>query len=40
MQGNYTTLTNVSDTELQRIIEQHISPLFISVHTSRIRPCA
>lgn len=33
LQGNYTTLTNVSDTELQRIIEQHISPLFISVHT-------
>lgn len=33
LQGNYTTLTNVSDAELQRIIDQHISPLFISVHT-------
>ena len=33
MQGNYTTLTNVSDEELDRIIRQRIAPLYISVHT-------
>lgn len=32
LQGNYVTLTNVSDRELQRIVEQQISPLYISVH--------
>jgi len=32
--GNYLTLTNVSDTELQRIIDQRLSPLYISVHAT------
>lgn len=32
LHGNYVTLTNVSDRELQRIVEQQISPLYISVH--------
>ena len=32
MMGNYVTLTNVSDRELDRIIARHVSPLYISVH--------
>ena len=32
MMGNYVTLTNVSDRELQRIIDRRCSPLYISVH--------
>ena len=32
--GNYVTLTNVSEREIQRIIDQHISPLYISVHAT------
>ena len=32
MMGNYVTLTNVSDAELDRIIRRHCSPLYISVH--------
>ncbi len=32
MMGNYVTLTNVSDAELDRIIARHCSPLYISVH--------
>lgn len=31
--GNYITLTNISEHEIQRIIEMHISPVNISVHT-------
>jgi len=34
MMGNYVTLTNVSDRELQRIIDRHCSPLYISVHAT------
>ena len=34
MMGNYVTLTNVSDAELQRIIDRHCSPLYISVHAT------
>lgn len=30
--GNYVTLTNVSDAELERIIKRRVSPLYISVH--------
>ena len=33
MCGNFVTLTNVSDSELQRIIRLHLSPLYVSVHT-------
>lgn len=32
--GNYITLTNLTDREIDRIIEMHISPIFISVHTT------
>lgn len=32
--GNYITLTNISEHEVQRIIEMHISPINISVHTT------
>ncbi len=32
--GNYITLSNLKPAELKRIIEQHISPLYISVHST------
>jgi putative radical SAM enzyme (TIGR03279 family) len=32
--GNYLTLTNVDDPEIARIIEQRLSPLYISVHAT------
>ena len=32
--GNYLTLTNVGEDEMQRIIEQRLSPLYISVHAT------
>ena len=32
--GNYITLTNMSDADVDRIIKQHISPINISVHTT------
>lgn len=32
MMGNYVTMTNVSDRELERIVRRHVSPLYISVH--------
>ncbi len=31
--GNYITLTNLDDSEVQRIIDMHISPVNVSVHT-------
>ena len=31
--GNYVTLTNLSEREVQRIIDMHISPVNVSVHT-------
>lgn len=31
--GNYITLTNISEHEIERIIRMHISPVNISVHT-------
>ena len=31
--GNYITLTNISEHEVERIIKMHISPVNISVHT-------
>ena len=34
MMGNYVTLTNVSDAEIDRIIARHASPLYISVHAA------
>jgi len=32
--GNYVTLTNISDHEVERIIKLHISPINVSVHTT------
>jgi putative radical SAM enzyme (TIGR03279 family) len=32
--GNYITLTNLSQEEVDRIVEMHISPINISVHTT------
>ena len=34
MMGNYITMTNISDRELDRIIRRRVSPLYISVHTT------
>ncbi len=34
MMGNYVTLTNVPDRELERIIARHAGPLYISVHAA------
>ena len=34
LQGNYVTLTNVSDEQLQRMIDMRVSPINISVHTT------
>lgn len=34
LMGNYVTLTNVSDAELDRIIKRGASPLYISVHAT------
>jgi len=33
--GNYMTLSNIDDKEKMRIIEQRLSPLYISVHTTK-----
>ena len=33
LHGNYITLTNLSEREVRRIIEMHISPVNVSVHT-------
>lgn len=34
LQGNYVTLTNMKDEDLERIIYYHLSPINISVHTT------
>ena len=34
LQGNFITLTNVGQEELDRIVRYHLSPLYISVHTT------
>lgn len=34
LQGNYITLTNLSDADLERIIRMHVSPVNVSVHTT------
>ncbi len=33
LQGNYVTLTNLEEKDIDRIIEMHISPVNVSVHT-------
>lgn len=32
--GNYITLTNLSESDVQRILDMHISPVNVSVHTT------
>lgn len=34
LQGNFVTLTNMSDADIDRIINYHISPINVSVHTT------
>lgn len=34
LHGNYITLTNLHDCDIDRIIEMHISPINVSVHTT------
>jgi putative radical SAM enzyme (TIGR03279 family) len=34
LHGNYITLTNITNRELRRIIEQRLSPLYVSVHAT------
>jgi putative radical SAM enzyme (TIGR03279 family) len=34
LHGNYVTLTNLSQADLRRIIEQRLSPLYVSVHAT------
>lgn len=34
LQGNFVTLTNMSDEDIERIIKYHISPINVSVHTT------
>lgn len=36
LQGNYITLTNMTEREVSRIIEYHLSPINISVHTMNL----
>lgn len=32
LQGNFITLTNIGPDEMDRIVEQHLSPLYVSLH--------
>src|SRR6185295_5646763 len=32
--GNYTTLTSISEDEMQRIVEQRLSPQYVSIHAT------
>ncbi len=34
LHGNFVTLTNMKDWELRRIVEQRLSPLYVSVHST------
>ena len=34
LHGNYVTLTNMHDRDVQRIIDMHISPVNVSIHTT------
>jgi len=36
LHGHYVTMTNIGEKELNRIVEQKLSPLFISVHATGI----
>jgi putative radical SAM enzyme (TIGR03279 family) len=32
--GSFVTLTNLTDADVQRILDEHLSPLYVSVHTA------
>jgi putative radical SAM enzyme (TIGR03279 family) len=34
LHGNYITLTDLPETEIERIVAQHLSPLYVSVHAT------
>ena len=34
LQGNYITLTNMSDHDIQRIVDYHLEPINVSIHTT------
>jgi putative radical SAM enzyme (TIGR03279 family) len=34
--GNYTTLTSITEDEMQRIVEQRLSPQYVSVHATDV----
>ena len=34
LQGNFITLTNMNDDEIQRIIDYKLTPINVSVHTT------
>ena len=34
MHGNFITLTNLSDADFQRILDERLSPLYVSVHAT------
>ena len=34
LQGNYVTLTNMSEDDIERVIRYHLSPINISFHTT------
>jgi putative radical SAM enzyme (TIGR03279 family) len=34
LHGNYITLTDLPDVEIDRIVDQHLSPLYVSVHAT------
>lgn len=36
LQGNYLTLTNMSEREISRVIDYHLAPINISIHTMNI----
>ena len=35
--GNYTTLSSITDDEMKRIIEQRLSPQYVSVHATDLK---
>ena len=32
--GSFVTLTNLTDADVQRVLDEHLSPLYVSVHTA------
>ena len=35
--GNYTTLTSITEAEMRRVVEQRLSPQYVSVHATDLR---